>query len=140
MPISSEDWMKAIGHISDAEQLKVTVQGSLIGSVFVAVTCMVCSLIFGPVGILVGGIVGSCLAYSKLKGTYKPVSTVLNEITPEQREQLYNDLKEIRSKINTADYVELILLLQGGGGLLLKKQVLDIVLGFFRNKLNLKVN
>ena len=139
MPLSSDDWVKALSHISEAEQLKITIQSSFFGSVFVAGFCMVLSLLLGPVGLLIGGIVGGCISFFKFRGTYKPVSSVLKELTPEQREALFNDLREIRSKVTAVDYVELIMLLQGGGGLLLKKQVMDVVVGYLKQKLKLTV-
>eukprot|EP00111_Clytia_hemisphaerica_P002579 TCONS_00007344-protein len=140
MPLSSEDWVKALSHISEAEQLKVTVKGSFFGSVFVGGFCMVLSLLLGPeVGLLIGGIVGGCISFFKFRGTYKPVSSVLKELTPEQREALFKDLQEIRSKVTAVDYIELIMLLQGGGGLVLKKKVLDVVVGYLKQKLKLTI-
>lgn len=139
MPVSSEDILKALGHVSDADQLKVTIQGSLYGSLFVAVACMVCSMILGPPGLLIGGILGSYFAYNKLKGTYKPLSSVLKELTPEQKKELAKDLEGIRANITATDYVELIVLLQGGGGILLKKQILETVFSFVKNKLKLGI-
>jgi len=137
MPLSSEDWTKALGHISEAEQLKVTIKSSFLGSLLVAVACMTFSLLLGPVGLLFGSIVGGCIAFFKFSGSYKSVSSVLKELTPEQRELLFQDLREIQSNVSASDYVELILLLQGGGGLVLKKQVLDVLIGFLKNRLNL---
>ena len=140
MPLSSEDWMKALSHVSEAEQLKVTVKSSFLGSVFVAIVCMTLSLLLGPVGLLFGGIVGGCISFFKFRGTYKPVSAVLKELNPEQREALFKELAAIRAKITTTDYVELILLLQGSGGLLFKKQALDVLVNFFKTELKTKVN
>ena len=139
MPVSSEDWMKALSHISDAEQLKATFKGSAYGSILICLIAMACSLLLGPVGLLMGGIVGSCLAFFKFRGTYKPLSSVLKDLTAEQREKLYTELARVRSQMTAADYVELILLLQGQGGLIVKKQVLDILIGFIKKTFNADV-
>ena len=140
MPLSSEDWIKALSHVTEAEQLKVTVKSSFLGSAFVAVVCMVMSLLLGPVGLLFGGIVGGCIGFFKFQGSYKSVSSVLKELDPKQREALFNDLAAVRDNITAADYVELILLLQGGGALLFKKQILDILVNFFKNELKANIN
>ena len=141
MPLSSDDWIRALSHVSETEQLKVTVKSSFLGSVFVAVICMILSLLLGPVGLLFGGVVGGCLSFFKFRETYKPVSSILKELNPKQRKALFNDLAAIRANITAADYVQLILLLQGGGGgFLFKKQVLDVLVSFFKDELKTNIN
>ncbi|XP_057289447.1 protein C19orf12 homolog [Hydractinia symbiolongicarpus] len=139
MPVSCDDWMKALGHVSDAENLKITVKGSMFGSFLIGIIAFVFSLLLGPVGLLFGGIIGSCFAFFKMWGAYKPLSSVLKELTPDQKEKLYSELAQIRANITAQDYVELMLLLQGHGGLLVKKQVLNILVGFVKNTFSLDV-
>ena len=139
MPVSSEDWMKALSHISEVDQLKATVKGSVFAGVSIGILSTICGVFLGPIGLLLGGIIGSILMYYRLKGTYKPLVSVLKDLTPKQMEQLLKDLTSIRSQITASDYVELILLLQGSSGLLLKKQVFDVVFSYLKKALNIEV-
>ena len=139
MTISMDDWMKALSHISDADQLRATVKGSLYGGIMVGGAAMIASLILGPFGILIGGILGSILAYRKMQGTFKPLSDVIKDLSAEQRGKLFAELSSIREKVTVDDYVELILLLQGKGGLVLKREVLNVLKGFVMSNLNMQL-
>ena len=100
---------------------------------------MIASLILGPFGILIGGILGSILAYRKMQGTFKPLSDVIKDLSAEQRGKLFAELSSIREKVTVDDYVELILLLQGKGGLVLKREVLNVLKGFVMSNLNMQL-
>ena len=52
----------------------------------VAGSTTVLGLALGPIGLLVGGIVGSVVAYAS-SGNYKSIVAVLNDMTPEQRSE-----------------------------------------------------
>ena len=139
MTIQSEDIVKALNHISDADQLQVTIKGSFYGSLLIGMISMIFSVILGPVGLMVGGILGSIVSYMQWKDTYKPLSSVLRGLTPQQRELFYKELEVIHSQITVQDYLELVLLLQGTKGLALKKQLLDLAFSFVKKNLGMDV-
>ena len=139
MTLSPDCWIKATRHIADADGLKANIKGSLIGSFGIAVVAMICSVILGPIGLLLGGIGASIYAYIKLKGSYRPLSSVLKSLTEEQRKEFFSELADIRAQITVQDYIELILFLQGGGGLVLKKQLLKTTADFLKKTINADV-
>ena len=139
MTIQSEDIVKALNHISDADQLQVTIKGSFYGSLLIGMISMIFSVILGPVGLMVGGILGSIVSYMQWKDTYKPLSSVLRDLTPQQCELFYRELEVIHSQITVQDYLELVLLLQGTKGLALKKQLLDLAFNFVKKNLGMDV-
>merc|ERR1712080_327711 len=136
MPLSQDCWVNAVRHIAEMDGLKANIKGSLIGSIGIAIVALVCSFILGPIGLLIGGIGASIYAYIKLKGSYRPVSSVMKSLSEQQRREFYKEISDIRSQVTVQEYLELILLLQGGGGILLKKKLLDVTFKFLKRTLN----
>ncbi|XP_012557935.1 protein C19orf12 homolog [Hydra vulgaris] len=139
MPISKEDVLRVLSHISDVDELKVTIQGSFFGSLTIAIFAMIFSLLLGPIGLLFGGIGGSIYAYNSYRGSYKPLSAVIRQLTNEQKSLLFSELEKTCSQITVSDYMELLLLLQGGSGIILKNQMFDILRSFMKKNLNLNI-
>lgn len=136
MTLTPECWVRAVRHLADGDGLKANIKGSLLGSIAIGLVAMICSIILGPIGLLLGGIGASIYAYIKMKGTYRPLSSVMKSLTEEQRKLFYSEIAEIRSQISAQDFIELLLFLNGAGGLVMKKQLLETTCMFLKNTLN----
>ena len=69
--------------------------GQLLKAALWASLCLIlCGLFLGPLGILVGGIAGSCVAYAKSK-SFKPLWMVLGNMSESERQRLGKKVAEL---------------------------------------------
>ena len=59
----NEQILKQIAVVADENAIAVTVQESTKGAVICGAMCLICSFYLGPIGFVVGGIVGGLIAY-----------------------------------------------------------------------------
>ena len=67
--------------------LGFTVNQLLRAAVWASVCLILCGLFLGPLGILVGGIAGSCVAYAKSK-SFKPLWMILRHMSESEKKAL----------------------------------------------------
>lgn len=138
MPISQYDLQRVIAVLADEEELKATVKGSLKGGLLAGITTTLGGLVFGPPGLMVGGIVGGALAYNTSED-FKPVSQIINDLNAYERQLLYDYMKDIIDNLTVDDYVSLMALITGGPGLLLRTQLIDRTVDFLRSQLKVQL-
>ncbi|XP_047191090.1 periaxin isoform X11 [Scophthalmus maximus] len=73
-------------------EIKNTLKCAAKGGSAVGTMATVGGLLLGPPGLLVGGVVGSFAAYWWTKGDFKPVHQIIMELSPSERQQLYDDV------------------------------------------------
>ena len=138
MSVSAVQLQRVLAILADEDQLKVTVKGAGYGGVVAGVTTTVGGLIAGPAGLLVGGALGGVLAYASA-GDFKPVSQVIKEMNPRQRQLLYNAMRDIVDNLAIQDYVALLAFLNGGAGLLIRQQLMERMVAFLRDQMRLQM-
>ena len=138
MPVSAVQLQQVLAILADQDQLKVTVRASGYGGVVACVTTTIGGLIAGPAGLLVGGALGGVLAYASA-GDFKPVSDVIKEMTPLQRQLLYNAMRDIVDNLAIQDYMALLAFLNGGAGVLIRQQLMARMGAFLRDQMCLQM-
>ena len=138
MSVSAVQLQRVLAILADEDQLKVTVKGAGYGGVVAGVTTTIGGLIAGPAGLLAGGALGGVLAYASA-GDFKPVSQVIKEMNPRQRQLLYNAMRDIVDNLAIQDYVALLAFLNGGAGLLIRQQLMERMVAFLRDQMRLQM-
>ena len=74
-----------------------------------------------------------------MKGSYRSLSSVIKNLDEKQRAEFFDEIALIRSQITAADFVQLILFLQGAGGMDMKKQLLNATFRYVKRTLNAEI-
>ncbi|XP_046393769.1 uncharacterized protein LOC124161489 [Ischnura elegans] len=108
--------LSEVSKLYELEQVQVNVQSSLKGGMAVGGAATVGSLFMGPVGLLIGGVVGSALTSWGYWGTYRSLVSIISEdLTPKQQEQLVNALQRALEQASPEDLLKLLVLMSAGG-------------------------
>ena len=137
MPVSAFDLQRVMAILADEDELKVTVNNSVRGTAVVGSTTLVGALLFGPPGFLIGGTVGGLLAYY-ITGNFKPVSAVIKDMSAEEKQLLYDTIRDIINNLDIDDYLTLIAFLRGPG-LLVRQQLMASMIAFLRDQMHLQM-
>ncbi|XP_023219692.1 protein C19orf12 homolog isoform X2 [Centruroides sculpturatus] len=109
--VTISEGVSFIKTLSDNHNIRATVNGSVAGGIIVGSIAAASSLILGPVGLLLGGIFGGLIGYSIAKDKYKPLSSVIEEMTPQQKEKLRNHLIVLMHSVDVRDLITLAALI-----------------------------
>ncbi|XP_067137752.1 protein C19orf12 homolog isoform X2 [Centruroides vittatus] len=109
--VAISEGISFIKTLSDDHNLRATVKGSVAGGITVGSIAAVSSLIMGPVGLLIGGIFGGLIGYSIAKDKYKPLSSVIEAMTPQQKAKLRNHLIVLMHSVDVRDLITLAALI-----------------------------
>lgn len=85
-----------------------------------------------------GGAVGGLLGCWLTSGTFKPLPQIIMELTPPQRQKLYNDVMDIMGDMQWTDVAQLIAFVMGNATL--KQQLTGALLGYVTKELQAKVH
>ncbi|KAL0968490.1 hypothetical protein UPYG_G00267550 [Umbra pygmaea] len=119
--------------LSAKEKIKTTVKESSKGSVTAGGLAFAGGLVGGPLGIAVGGAVGGLLGCWMTSGEFKPLPQIINELTPEQQQKLYDDVMAIVGDVQWTDSAQLTALVTGNASL--QEQVTAAVLTYVTTEL-----
>ncbi|KAI9546629.1 hypothetical protein NQZ68_024527 [Dissostichus eleginoides] len=131
-----DDVISLCCEVSAHDRIKLGVKTSLDGGLMLAGMGVVGGLLFGPIGLLVGGTAGGLLGYLQTKDQFQPLPQILMELTPAQKMGLYSDIKLALGSISWMDAAELISLVMDNYPL---KQKIIEVLQNVTKELRLKV-
>ncbi|KAK1901057.1 Deoxyribonuclease-1-like 1 [Dissostichus eleginoides] len=131
-----DDVISLCCELSAHDRIKLGVKTSLDGGLMLAGMGVVGGLLFGPIGLLVGGTAGGLLGYLQTKDQFQPLPQILMELTPAQKMGLYSDIKLALGSISWMDAAELISLVMDNYPL---KQKIIEVLQNVTKELRLKV-
>lgn len=132
MPSDTAEIMDVVGEIGNDKGIRYTLQQAGKGAAIVSVISFAGALLFGPIGLAVGGAVGGGSAYMLTRGNFKSLREVLNGMSSKQRDDL---AKEIKEKIGVWDNVAKIIRNSSN----LQVAALTAVLGFIERVLKLEV-
>ncbi|XP_038070024.1 protein C19orf12 homolog isoform X1 [Patiria miniata] len=107
MPVSPEELVRLLALLATEENLKVTVKETLKGGAMAGAGAVIGGFCGGPVGIAVGGALGSVMARWKYKGTCRPVTDLLTELSKEQRDQLHEHFQPVLRECIVEDFASM---------------------------------
>uniref|UniRef100_A0A3Q2DKI0 Uncharacterized protein n=1 Tax=Cyprinodon variegatus TaxID=28743 RepID=A0A3Q2DKI0_CYPVA len=87
-----DDVINLCSKLSAYEELKVAVETIAKATAIAASTFSVGAALFGPVGLVVGGVVGGVLAWKNSK-SFRPLHQILMDLLPPQKLKLYREIK-----------------------------------------------
>jgi len=135
MVIRTDEVVRIISTLSDDSGLKVTVNESMKGGLITGVVCTLGGMIFGPVGLALGGTLGGIYSYIKSDGKFKPVShVIMYEMDEFQKAQLADSVQTILQDVDATDAMQILVLLNGNPAL--KMRILTEVTNFIQNQLH----
>ncbi|XP_063337297.1 protein C19orf12 homolog [Pelmatolapia mariae] len=133
-----DDVMKLCCELSANQQVKTTVKGSGKGAAAAGALAFAGGLVGGPLGIAVGGAAGGLLGCWLTSGQFKPLPQIIMELSPQEKQKLYDDLMEILGDIEWTDLAQLIALVMGNATL--KQQLTAALLGYITKELQAEVH
>ncbi|XP_039881045.1 protein C19orf12 homolog [Simochromis diagramma] len=133
-----DDVMKLCCELSANQQVKTTVKGSGKGAAAAGALAFAGGLVGGPLGIAVGGAAGGLLGCWLTSGQFKPLPQIIMELSPQEKQKLYEDLMEILGDIEWTDLAQLIALVMGNATL--KQQLTAALLGYITKELQAEVH
>lgn len=133
-----DDVMKLCCELSANQQVKTTVKGSGKGAAAAGALAFAGGLVGGPLGIAVGGAAGGLLGCWLTSGQFKPLPQIIMELSPQEKQKLYDDLMEILGDIQWTDLAQLIALVMGNATL--KQQLTAALLGYITKELQAEVH
>ncbi|XP_005930382.1 protein C19orf12 homolog [Haplochromis burtoni] len=133
-----DDVMKLCCELSTNQQVRTTVKGSGKGAAAAGALAFAGGLVGGPLGIAVGGAAGGLLGCWLTSGQFKPLPQIIMELSPQEKQKLYEDLMEILGDIEWTDLAQLIALVMGNATL--KQQLTAALLGYITKELQAEVH
>ncbi|XP_004570829.1 protein C19orf12 homolog [Maylandia zebra] len=133
-----DDVMKLCCELSTNQQVKTTVKGSGKGAAAAGALAFAGGLVGGPLGIAVGGAAGGLLGCWLTSGQFKPLPQIIMELSPQEKQKLYENLMEILGDIEWTDLAQLIALVMGNATL--KQQLTAALLGYITKELQAEVH
>lgn len=133
-----DDVMKLCCELSANQQIKTAVKGSGKGAAAAGALAFAGGLVGGPLGIAVGGAAGGLLGCWLTSDQFKPLPQIIMELSPQEKQKLYDNLMEILGDIQWTDMAQLIALVMGNATL--KQQLTAALLGYITKELQAEVH
>lgn len=130
--------MKLCCELSANQQIKTAVKGSGKGAAAAGALAFAGGLVGGPLGIAVGGAAGGLLGCWLTSDQFKPLPQIIMELSPQEKQKLYDNLMEILGDIQWTDMAQLIALVMGNATL--KQQLTAALLGYITKELQAEVH
>ncbi|XP_023213057.1 uncharacterized protein LOC111615856 isoform X2 [Centruroides sculpturatus] len=127
--VTISEGVSFIKTLSDDHNLRATVKGSVVGGITVGSITAVSSLFFGPIGLFIG--------YLIAKDKYKPLSTVIEEMTPQQKEKLRNHLIVLMHSVDVRDLITLAAIIASNTSI--KGKILAGIINFIVQEFDVQV-
>ncbi|CAH0550132.1 unnamed protein product [Brassicogethes aeneus] len=138
MAPSKQDCLKVIEVLSEKEQLNATVGGSAKAAAFTAVCTFAGGVLGGPLGLFVGGTLGSLSSAKYSQGKFKSVMRVINEdMTREQRQRLSGAVSKVLNSVTAKDVTAVMLILSTNQSL--KAAVINEIGTFLKNEMYMSI-
>lgn len=112
MVIRVDEVMDILQILAEKNQMKVTLKEALKGATCSGIGAFGGAIIAGPVGMMVGGVVGSTVGYF-MSTDFKSVYTIISELEENEKLVLYNRSMTILTSFDVQDIVAVNALIQG---------------------------
>ena len=137
MPINTEELLSVAVKLAEERNLQVTITESGKGACIAGGGAFVGGLVGGPLGLAVGGTLGSIMAYWNGSGKFQSVAEVILSMSPQQRNDLVNSLQRALQDVALEDALLLTKLIMSNDAL--KILVVQEVCKFLKNEMKLNV-
>lgn len=124
--------------LAEEKDLKVCFQKSALGGLLVGGAAMLGGVIMGPAGLAVGGTLGGIGSALFMQGEFKSAYTVINEMTPSQKEELADKLRNVLTSLDATDVMALTALLAQGSGNV-RELLLKEIIGYLNSNISMQV-
>ncbi|CAG7831653.1 unnamed protein product [Allacma fusca] len=114
MPVSTADVLQVCSIVAEQEEINVCFTESLKGAGIAGVSAFTLGVIFGPVGVAVGGAAGG-LAGARFCKKYQPFWKILTTMKKEDKERLCVHMMAIIQKLDITDAAMLLALVTNKG-------------------------
>ncbi|RZC33589.1 zinc finger protein 271 [Asbolus verrucosus] len=113
MPLSQTDILKVCEILAEQEELRVAVNESFRGASIAFGSAFVGALLAGPIGLAVGGTIGSVVAAVRSRRKFKSVVHVIMYEMPEgEKQRLAESVRNVLCSIDASDVITLLTILQ----------------------------
>ncbi|XP_062997202.1 protein C19orf12 homolog [Elgaria multicarinata webbii] len=137
MPVSVNDVMQLLCHVSEERKMKAAFKHSGRGALVAGATAFVGGLMGGPPGIAVGGAVGGLLGAWMTTGQFKPIPQILLELPPVEQQRLYDNAYAIIRNLDWTDTAQLIALVMGNAAI--QERLLGMLTNYLANELKAEI-
>jgi len=107
MPISTSDIIEACNVIASQGHLQICVTESLKGAAMAGFGAFTLGVLLGPVGMVVGGTIGS-IAGARMAKHYVPLVQILANMTEDDQVKLSNHMMQVIQKLDITDALVLM--------------------------------
>ncbi|CAB3384511.1 Hypothetical predicted protein [Cloeon dipterum] len=135
MPLDNDSLMRALSTVARSRNVMVSAQKSAKAGVIAGTSVMIGTLVAGPVGLVLGGLVGTALAF-RSTGDVKPLWQVLNEdLNDDQKQQLIENITNAFRNVEYTDIAMLATLILRSSSL--QDTAMRIALDYARNQITM---
>lgn len=135
--ISPDDLVDVLSKLAKDNNLQVSLKQSLTGGVIAGTCATVGGLLGGPIGIAAGATLGGLYGAWSTSGTFKPVYSVLQEMSPIEKERLYRSITLALGDVNMLDVAALLALIATDQ--VYKQQMIGAMSEYFRNEFQMEI-
>ncbi|XP_033012591.1 protein C19orf12 homolog [Lacerta agilis] len=137
MPVSLNDVMQLLCHVSEERRMKAAFKHSGRGAIVAGATAFLGGLVGGPPGIAVGGAVGGLLGAWMTSGQFQPIPQIILELPPAEQQRLYDNAYAIIGNLDWTDTAQLIALVMGNRAI--QDQLLFMLTSYITNELKAEI-
>ncbi|XP_075965902.1 protein C19orf12 homolog isoform X3 [Anarhichas minor] len=133
-----DDVMRLCRETSAHDEIKLAVKNSTKGAIALVAggSILVGGLLGGPPGIAVGGVLGALFGWLT-SGQFRPLPQILMELSPDQRQKLYDQVTFYLINLVWTNKAQLVTLVMGNATL--QQQVTAALLNYVTRELGSKV-
>ncbi|NXF90354.1 CS012 protein, partial [Eubucco bourcierii] len=132
MPISIDDVMQLLCHLSQEKGMKAAVKHSGRGALVAGASAFI-----GPPRPSVGGAFGGILGAWMTAGHFRPVPQILLELPPAEQQKLYDEAVVILRNLDWTDVAQLTALVMGNASL--QQKLTAMLINYFSKELRAEV-
>ncbi|KAJ6637561.1 Protein Nazo [Pseudolycoriella hygida] len=138
MTVNTREFFDGVAILTDQRNMRVTMKQSAKGAMICGASSFAGGLVFGPVGLAIGGIIGGLSAWQMSKDEFKSLGEIIkNDLTDYQREQLLQHIMASVRDIEITDIAILLPLLMSTESV--QATVLKTVVTYIGRELSLRV-
>ena len=138
MPVSPEDLVSLLAILTSEQRYQITDNHRLKGGLLTGISATVGGVCGGPVGLVIGSLVGGSLAAWKGKTTAIPLDQYLMDMNKEQRQAMHAHMKYLIEECKVQNFVGLNAKVATDPEL--KRRFLEVLLCYLKIELQLNVS
>uniref|UniRef100_A0A131XQZ0 Putative conserved plasma membrane protein n=1 Tax=Ixodes ricinus TaxID=34613 RepID=A0A131XQZ0_IXORI len=113
MPVNQVELLYFLCRLADDANLRVAVNNYLKGGLITGGSAIFGALLLGPLGFLVGGVLGGFTAFLATQDKFMPVSEIIDRMSEREKDELYKAINRAFSDVDIPDVAKLEALIYG---------------------------